>query len=66
MLNKLLRMGALWFGTGRKAQTAAIPGGIARICNAADFPKPGFARRKGLVQHGLKLFELQVIWLIRS
>ena len=48
-LNKSLRMGAPWFGMGCKAQTAAM----ARICNAADRPKQGCARRKGLVQRCL-------------
>jgi hypothetical protein len=38
---------------GCKAQTAAIPGGIARICNAADRPKPGCDSRERVVQRFL-------------
>ncbi|PKO65912.1 MAG: hypothetical protein CVU22_17880 [Betaproteobacteria bacterium HGW-Betaproteobacteria-16] len=37
-------------GMGCKAQTAVIPGGIARICNAADRPQPGCVRHVGLAQ----------------
>lgn len=51
MLNKSPRYGASCMGMGCKTQTAAIPCGIARICNAADRPRQGCAVREGLVQH---------------
>jgi hypothetical protein len=35
---------------GCKAQTAAIAQAMARICNAADRPKPGCAGREGVIQ----------------
>jgi len=49
-LNKSARVGAPGFGMGCEAQSAAIPDGIASICNEADRPKPGYADREGLVQ----------------
>jgi len=49
-LNKSARIGAPDFGTGCEAQSAALPEGIASICNEADRPKPGYDNRDGLVQ----------------
>ena len=49
-LNKSPWMRAPRFGMGCKAQTAAIARAMARICNAADRPNRGCARREGLVQ----------------
>jgi len=45
---------------GCEAQSAAIPGGIASICNEADRPQPGCADREGSVQRcpKLALFDL--------
>jgi hypothetical protein len=54
-------MGAPWFGMGCEAQTAAIAGAIARICNAADRPKQGCARREELVQRRLNLCPVATI-----
>jgi len=49
-LNKSPWMHAPGCEMGCKAQTTAIPGGIARICNAADRPQPGCVRHAGLIQ----------------
>jgi NAD(P)H-hydrate repair Nnr-like enzyme with NAD(P)H-hydrate dehydratase domain len=49
-LHNPARVGAPGFGMGCKAQSAAIPGGIASICNAADRPKPGCAGRDRVMQ----------------
>ena len=49
-LNKSSRVWAPWFGMGCKAKTTAIAPAMARICNAADRPKQGCARRKELDQ----------------
>ena len=49
-LNKPARVGAPGFGMGCEAQSAAIPAGIASICNEADRPNPRCASRVGLVQ----------------
>jgi len=49
-LNKSPRVVAPGFGMGCEAQTAAIPSGIARICNEADRPNTGCDDRAGLVQ----------------
>jgi predicted glycoside hydrolase/deacetylase ChbG (UPF0249 family) len=40
---------------GCEAQSAAIPGGIASICNEADRPNTGCDRREGVVQRFLIL-----------
>ena len=53
-LNESARVGAPGFGMGCEAQSAAIPGGIASICNEADRPKPECADRDGLIQRCLK------------
>jgi ribosome maturation factor RimP len=52
-LDKSPRVGAPGVGMGCEAQSAAIPGGIASICNEADHPKPGCDDREGLVQRRL-------------
>lgn len=52
-LNQLPRADEPRVGMGRKAQTTAIPVGIARICNAAARPDRGCAGRVGLVQRCL-------------
>jgi len=49
-LNDSSCMRAPDIGMGRKAQTAAIAVAIARICSAADRPRPGCKRREGIVQ----------------
>ena len=49
-LDKSARIDAPGFGMGCEAQSAAIPEGIASICNEADRPKPGCDSRDGLVQ----------------
>src|SRR5262245_1348817 len=53
-LNKSPRVGAPRFAMGCKAQSAAIPVGIASICNAADRLKRGWAGCKGLGSSCLK------------
>ena len=53
-------MRAFWFGMDCKAQTAKIPKGIARICNAAGRPKQRCARREGLFQRCLSLLAAAV------
>jgi hypothetical protein len=53
MLNKSLQMRTPWFGMGCKAQTAAMPEDIARICDAADRPKQRCARFEPAVSQGL-------------
>jgi hypothetical protein len=49
-LNNSPRVGAPGFGMGCEAQSTAIPGGIASICNEADRPNTGCDRREGVVQ----------------
>jgi DNA ligase (NAD+) len=49
-LSESARAGAPGFGMGCEAQSAAIPSGIASICNEADRPDPGCASREGLAQ----------------
>jgi len=49
-LNDPERVGAPGFGMGCKAQSTAIAGAMASICNAADRPKPGCAGRDRVVQ----------------
>ena len=52
-LNESERVGAPGFEMGCEAQSAAIPGSIASICNEADRSKPGCDSREGLVQRRL-------------
>ncbi|MDR2991310.1 MAG: HAMP domain-containing protein [Burkholderiaceae bacterium] len=51
MPNESARAGAPGFGMGCEAQSAAIPTGIASICNEADRPNPGCDSRDRLIQH---------------
>jgi homoserine O-acetyltransferase len=57
-LNKSARTGAPGVGMGCEAQSAAMPSGIASICNEAGRPNPGCASRDRLVQRRLKEIEV--------
>ncbi len=43
------RRGAGWIGMGCKAQTTDIAVAMARICNAADRPRPRLHAREEIV-----------------